>query len=72
MGRHYFTKISLHRLVVSSSNHIVEWGGGQHFERRNLERLIFRNFKIANIKITKDELFDGFIIEFFFYFLEII
>ena len=41
-------------------------GGGQNFERRNVDRLTFRNFKIANIKITKDELFDGFIIEFIF------
>ena len=39
-------------------------GGGQNFEQRNVELLTFRNFKIANIKITKDELFDGFIIEF--------
>ena len=43
-------------------------GGGQNFERRNVEWLTFRNFKIANIKITKDELFDGFIIEFIFSF----
>ena len=35
-------------------------------ERRNVERLIFRNFKITNIKITKDELFDSFIFEFIF------
>ena len=41
-------------------------GGDQNFERRNVERLTFRNFKIANIKIMKDELFDGFIIEFIF------
>ena len=31
---------------------------GQILERRNLERPIFRNFKIATIKITKDGLFD--------------
>ena len=30
---------------------------------RNVERLVFRNFKIANIKIKKDELFDNFIFE---------
>ena len=36
-------------------------GGGQNLERRNLERPIFRNFKIANIKITKNELFANFI-----------
>ena len=39
-------------------------GGGQNIERRNIERPIFRNFKIANIKITKDELFDNFIFKF--------
>ena len=45
-------------------------GGGQNFERRNVERLKFRNFKVANIKITKDEFFDSFIIV-FFHFLDI-
>ena len=35
---------------------------------RNVERPIFRNFKIANIKITKDELFDNFIFRFNFSF----
>ena len=39
-------------------------GGGQNLERRNVEQPIFRNFKIANIKITKDESFHGFIFEF--------
>ena len=43
-----------------------DWGGGQNFERRNLERPIFRNCRIVNIKITKDELFDRFIMEFIF------
>ena len=43
-------------------------GGGQNFERRNVERLQFRNFTVANSKITKDELFDSFIIEFIFSF----
>ena len=28
---------------------------------------IFRNFKIANIKMTKNELFDSFIIELIFF-----
>ena len=41
-------------------------GGGQILERRNVERPIFWNFKIANIKITNDELFDSFILEFNF------
>ena len=39
-------------------------GGGQNMERRNVERPIFRKFKIANIKITKDELFDNLIFKF--------
>ena len=42
--------------------------GGQNLERRNVERPIFRNLKMANIKITKDELFDNFIFEFNFSF----
>ena len=46
-------------------------GRGQNFERRNVERLKFRNFRVANIKITKDEFFDSFIIV-FFHFLNII
>ena len=41
-------------------------GAGQNLERRNVERPIFRNFKITNIKITKDELFDISIFEFIF------
>ena len=41
-------------------------GGDQNFQRRNVEQLIFRNFKIANIKISEDELFDYFIYEFIF------
>ena len=46
-------------------------GRGQNLERRNVERQIFQNLKIANIKITKDELFYGFIFEFIFHFLKI-
>ena len=48
-----------------------EWpqvGGGKHLERSNVERPIFRNFKISDIKITKVELFDFSIFEFIFYF----
>ena len=41
-------------------------GGGQNSERRNVERPIFRNFKITNIKITKDDLLDSFIFEYIF------
>ena len=40
--------------------------GGQNFERRNVERPIFRNFKIANIKMTKD----SFIFELIFFILK--
>ena len=48
-------------------------GGGQNLERRNVERSIFQNFKIANSKMTKDELFDIFIVEFvFFIFYELL
>ena len=43
-------------------------GKGQNLERVNLERPIFRNFKITNIKITKDKLFDSFIFEFIFHY----
>ena len=32
-------------------------GGGQYLERANVERSIFRNFKILNIKITSDLIF---------------
>ena len=39
-------------------------GGGQNLKQRNIEQPIFQNFKITNIKITKDELFDSFIFEF--------
>ena len=45
-------------------------GGGEILNLRNVEQPILRNFKNANIKITKDELFDSFIIEFnFSYFI---
>ena len=36
----------------------------QNLEWSNLERPIFRNFKITNIKIAKDELLDYYIHEF--------
>ena len=41
-----FTAITINLTIVS--------GGDQNMERRNIERPIFRNFEIANIKITKD------------------
>ena len=43
------------------------WGGDQNLERRNVERPIFRNFKITSIKIAKDKLFGYFIYELFIY-----
>ena len=42
--------------------------GGQNLERRNVERPVLRNFKIANIKVKKDEWFDNFIFELLFIF----
>ena len=42
----------------------TDMGGGQLFEQPNVERPIFRNFEIPNIKSSKDELFDFFILEF--------
>ena len=47
---------------------IVLAGGGENSKQRNVERPIFRNFYITNIKITKDDLFDNFIFEFYFSF----
>ena len=41
-------------------------GGGQNLEKQNLEQPIFWYFKIANVNITKDKLFDIFIFEFHF------
>ena len=49
---------------MKPNNQKFTLGGGQNFERRNVERLKFRNFKVVNIKITKDELFDSFIFEY--------
>ena len=53
---------------VSFSLLVDVLGGGQHLERPNIERPIFRNFEISNIKIAKNELFDYFIYEFVFYY----
>ena len=48
---------------------VCVWGGGRrNLGRRNVQRPMFRNLKIANIKITKDELLDNFISEFNFSF----
>ena len=45
-------------------------GGVQNLEGSNVERPIFQNFKIANIKKAKNELFDYFIYDFFSKLLE--
>ena len=45
---------------------IFVMGRGQNLERWNVERPIFRNFEIENIKRMKDELFHGFIFELIF------
>ena len=42
-------------------------GGGQNLKQRNVDRLVFRNFEIANIQIKKDELSDHFIFKFCYY-----
>ena len=68
-----FAKKTNQMQKIQSNPNYEQTGRGQNFEWRNLERLIFRNFKIANIKKTKDALFDSFIFELiFFHFLEII
>ena len=41
-------------------------GGCQYLEQPNVERPIFLNFEVSNIKITKDELFNFLIFALFF------
>ena len=54
-------------------NHLfILMGGGQHMERPNVERPIFLNPVISNIKIMKDEWFDFFIFGLIFLFFKII
>ena len=47
---------------------MIRMSESSHLEQPKLERPIFRNFEITNIKRTKDELFDIFTFEFIFYF----
>ena len=54
--------------VIINSYEPRKKAGIQNLERSNVERPIFRNLKITNIKTAKDELFDYFIYEFIFYF----
>ena len=58
--------LSLRVVPDSFGIYTMNSGGGQNLERQNVERPIFRNFKITNIKITKDDLLDSFIFEFIF------
>ena len=61
--QHHNTAGSAYCLLGQSCHHIfllyTLWVGGQNLERRNVERPIFRNFKITNIKIMKDSSFMG-------------
>ena len=52
-------------IIAARRRHMSEV---QNSESSNVERLIFSNFKITNIKIAKDVLFDYFIYEFVFYY----
>ena len=45
---------------------VMKSGGAQNMEWSNKEQPQFRNFKITNVKITNDKLFDFFIQEFIF------
>ena len=58
--------VALKNQSFHTSKRVYYSSGGQNLERRNVQRLIFRNFKIANIKIAKRELFDNFIFDFNF------
>ena len=55
-------------VIFSENRSRLNSGGVQNLDRSNVERPIFRNFKITNIEIAKDELFDYFIYEFIFYY----
>ena len=63
--------MNVHVLYVSYlyvSYGIEFWDRGQHLERPNLKRLIFRNFEISNFKINKVKLFDFIFLNLFFTF----
>ena len=61
---------SLSRKIKESLTSVTKFGWGSNFRTTKCERPIFRNCKIAKIKITKHELFDSFIFEFnFSYFI---
>ena len=55
-------------MVVFLKSESKRWGGGQPFEQPNVERPIFWNFEILDIKRTNDELFKFFNFDFFFNF----
>ena len=54
--------------IIWSFIYIYIFGGGQKLEQPNLERSIFWNFEISNIRRTEGELFDFFIFAFIYYF----
>ena len=76
--QHFILAVALHFVytftidkisnVHNKFRSLIIMGGIQNLEWSNVERPIFRNFKITNIKIEKDELFDYFIYEFIFYY----
>ena len=55
-------------LVKCEIQRVFCMSGVQNLEWLNVGRSIFRNFKITNIRIANDELFDYFIYEFIFYY----
>ena len=52
---------------LGKSSYSFSSGGSRNLERWNVELYLIQNQKIANIKITKDDLFDSFNIEFNFF-----
>ena len=62
--------IKNYSVTIKGNPILFNWRGDQNLERGKVERYILRNFKIANIKITKDELFDSFIVKFIFSFFK--
>ena len=59
-------------LKIICTQILVFLGDGQHLQRSNVERPIFRNFEISNIEITKVELFDSSITGCIFTFFKIL
>ena len=60
------SKVKCRKAIITNDFEVS--GAVQNLEWSNVERLIFRNSKITNIKMAKDELFDYFIYELIFYY----